>query len=116
LFYLINRALHQAADMLSERGVFYVLMINYNYKALVMNELSARRNRNDENESLNIENYADCIVLTTYGSCPRKTPLVCKHILSRRIPGEHLAVYRLYRPHIVDPITKKDVNQSSYLI
>jgi len=96
--------------MLSERGVFYVLMIDYNYKALVMNELAARRKHNGENESINIENYADFIVLTTYGSCSKKTPLACKHILSRRIPGERLAVYRLNRPHYVDPITKKDVN------
>lgn len=84
--------------MLSERGVFYVLMIDYNFKALVMNEIHSRHDTGDQ--KINLENSEDYVLLTTYGSGPTSKPLACRRLLSRRIPGEHLAVYRIYRPHV----------------
>lgn len=96
--------MHQAADMLSERGVFYVLMIDYNYKALVKNEICARSEHGIEEQNINVENFADYILLTTYGSAPICKPLACRRLLSRQIPGEKLGVYRIYRPHILDSI------------
>jgi len=83
--------LHQAADLLSEYGVFYALMIDYNYNALVRDEMQARRERADPSiyyDDLN------SIELTTFGN----RRLVCTRILSRNVPGERLAVYRIYRP------------------
>lgn len=92
---VLKRALHQAADLLSEYGVFYALMIDYNYDALVRDEMQARRDRSDQNIYYDDLNN---IELTTFGSSPASRPLVCTRILSRNVPGERLAVYRIYRP------------------
>jgi len=94
-FFLLIRALHQAADLLSEFGVFYALMIDYNYDALVRDEMQARRDRSDQNIYYDDLNN---IELTTFGSSPASRPLICTRILSRNIIGERLAVYRIYRP------------------
>lgn len=96
------RALHQAADFLSERGIFYLLMIDYNFAALVRDEMNSRREQAD-NLKFNDKNSIDYIVLTTFGSTNK--PLACRCVLSRRVPGERLAVYRIYRPHILDGVT-----------
>lgn len=92
---VLKRALHQAADLLSEFGVFYALMIDYNYDALVRDEMQARRDRSDQNIYYDDLNN---IELTTFGSSPASRPLICTRILSRNIIGERLAVYRIYRP------------------
>ncbi|XP_026816536.1 methyltransferase N6AMT1 [Rhopalosiphum maidis] len=92
---VLKRALHQAADLLSEFGVFYALMIDYNYNALVRDEMQARRDRADQNIYYDDLNN---IELTTFGSTPASRPLICTRILSRNVPGERLAVYRIYRP------------------
>lgn len=104
------RALHQAADFLSERGVFYLLMIDYNYAALVRDEMLARQEQTADDYEFNPKNYTDYIVLTTYGST-KDRHLACRRVLSRHVPGERLAVYRIYRPHILDGVT--DYNASS---
>lgn len=102
------RALHQAADLLSERGVFYLLMIDYNYAALVRDEMLARQEQTTDNYKFNQENSTDYIMLTTYGSTKYRY-LACHRVLSRHVPGERLAVYRIYRPHILDGVTDKNV-------
>lgn len=92
---VLKRALHQAADLLSEYGVFYALMIDYNYNALVRDEMLARRDRADQNI---YHDDFNSVELTTFGSSPANRPLICTHILSRKVPGENLSVYRIYRP------------------
>lgn len=84
---------------MSERGIFYVVMIDYNYSALVRDEMLARSERNKD-QTISQENSTDILLLTTFGSDPLNTPLACIKILSRRIIGERLAVYRIYRPRI----------------
>jgi release factor glutamine methyltransferase len=106
---VLKRALHQAADLLSERGVFYVLMINYNYAALVKDEMLARQERVTNNHIEYEESSPDILILTTFGSNPINRPLACRRLLSRRVPGELLAVYRIYRPHISDVNTNTNV-------
>lgn len=112
-YFFLCRALHQAADLLSERGVFYLLMIDYNYAALVRDEMHARQEQTADNYKLNQENSTDFIMLTTFGSS-KNSHLACHRILSRHVPGERLAVYRIYRPHILDGII--DDNTSNQLL
>lgn len=64
-------------------------MIDYNFDALLINEMDARRNRNDDSIDDTVDNFR----LTTFGR-----PLICTKITSRHIPGELLSVYRVYRP------------------
>jgi len=92
--FLLIRALHQAADLLSEYGVFYALMIDYNYDALVRDEMQARHERADQNI---YDDDLNNLELTTFGSSPGSRRLVCHRILSRNIIGERLSVYRIYR-------------------
>ncbi|VVC36502.1 Hypothetical protein CINCED_3A015879 [Cinara cedri] len=100
---VLKKALHQAADFLSERGVFYVLMIDYNYAALVREEINARCEQDVNNFGvINENNSKDYVLLTTFGDGTAKKPLACRRILSRQVPGEKLSVYRVYRPHILD--------------
>lgn len=95
--------MHQAADHLSERGVFYVLMIDYNYTALVRDEMVSRcKQVTNDFEVISENDCMNYILLTTFGGGTIKKPLACRRILSRNIPGEKLSVYRLYRPHILD--------------
>ncbi|XP_025418282.1 hemK methyltransferase family member 2 [Sipha flava] len=97
---VLKRALHQAADLLSEQGVFYALMIDYNYRALVRDEMEARQKWTTNNDIIYKKTSADDVILTTFGSNSTNRPLACHKILSRHVPGERLAVYRIYRPHI----------------
>lgn len=106
---ILFRALNQAADHLSERGIFYVLMIDYNYAALVKEELLARRKNSTDICTIYSENSADFVLLTTFGHNPKNSPLACRRLLSRHVPGEKLAVYRVYRPHILDIHTKNNI-------
>lgn len=76
-------------------------MIDYNYAALVRDEMQARQKRTNNENIIYEENSID-IVFTTFGSSLVSKPLACQKILSRRVPGEQLAVYRIYRPHILD--------------
>lgn len=107
---ILFRALHQAADHLSERGIFYVLMIDYNYAALVKEELLARRRHSTDISTIYPENSEDFVLLTTFGHNPKNNPLACRRLLSRHVPGEKLAVYRVYRPHVLDFNTKNNVS------
>lgn len=102
---MLFRALHQAADLLSEEGVFYALMINYNYAALVREELEARKKKTTNDDIVNLEYSTEDVLLTTFGSNSTPRPLVCHKILSRHVPGERLAVYRIYRPHVLNSTT-----------
>lgn len=108
LFFLC-RALHQAADLLSERGVFYLLMIDYNYAALVRDEMLARQKQTADDYKFNQKNSTDYIMLTTFGSTKDRR-LACRRVLSRHVPGERLAVYRIYRPHILDGVIDDDAS------
>lgn len=99
---MFSRALHQAADLLSEQGIFYALMIDYNYAALVRDEMHARQERGDGEHIDYLENSVDYVLFTTFGSGSVSRHLACKRLLARRVPGERLAVYRVYRPHILD--------------
>lgn len=101
---LLYRALHQAADLLSEQGVFYALMIDYNYAALVRDEMEARLKRATNDNIDYQENSADHVLLTTFGSNSTCRPLACHKIISRHVPGERLAVYRIYRTNLLNSI------------
>lgn len=78
-------------------------MIDYNYAALVREEMNSRCERvADDFEVIGENNSTDYLLLTTFGSGTMKKPLACHRIISRQVPGEKLSVYRLYRPHILD--------------
>lgn len=76
-----------------------MLMIDYNYTALVEEEILAQSKRTDERPIFQ-KNSMDYVLFTTFGKNPKNTPLACHRILSRQVPGERLAVYCVYRPHI----------------
>lgn len=70
-------------------------MIDYNFKALMDDERAARSKR--DHQILYEHHSVNYVLLTTFGR-----HLACKRIISRHVPGERLAVYRLFRPHIFD--------------
>lgn len=117
--------MHQAADLLSERGVFYVLMIDYNYAGLLEEENLFRNERKMKKIEDNVNNGFDdidatiklledkkfknnnCVLFTSFGSVlndqkgnHHRKILACRKILSRKVPSESLAIYKIFRPHI----------------
>jgi len=84
-------------------------MIDYNYVALVKEEMLARSKRIGEC-SIVQEDSMNYVLFTTFGDNPRNTPLACHRILSRHVPGERLAVYRVYRPHVLDTYTNNNIS------
>lgn len=122
------RSLHQAANLLSERGVFYVLMIDYNYEGLLKDEIKFRNEKKIKQFDVNVSSEVDdtfatidslerevsddngCVIFTSFGSDFNNTEeekqhckiLACRKIVHRKVPRESLAIYKVFRPHIAN--------------